>query len=182
MSKNLEIVSLELLEAMTQNNVINGMREAVENTKKGGEAPLFVIWQRISPRGQPYAAKVLESGLNSEQILNNGIKFNPDISIQIQSESNKFWFTDFVTAYKVFQHKVLYHFGVRFEVYNDGKMSNKKYEIKLSHERNKFFNEGKISAVVTAKELNKQDFNYFVDSFQKSQTFLKDANEYLRNN
>jgi len=183
MSRNLEIISLELLEAMTQTEPIKGMREAVEDVKKGGKAPLFAIWQRISRKGETYKVKVLESGLNSEQVLENGIQgFNPDVSIQIQGEPNKFWFADFLTAYKVFQHKVLFHFGVKLEVYNDGKISNKCHEIKLSHEKNKFFNDGKLSAVVTVKTSNSHDFNYFVNSFEESKLFLNNAEEYLTNN
>ena len=183
MNRNLEIISLELLEAMTQTDPIKGMREAVEDVKRGAKAPLFVIWQRISHRGEPYKAKPLESGLNSEQVLENGIQaFNPDVSIQIQGEPNKFWFADFPTAYKVFQHKVLFHFGVKVEVYNDGKISNKYHEISLSHQKNKFFNNGKISAVVTVKAPNNHDFNYFVDSYEESKLFFDDADEYLRNN
>ena len=183
MNRNLEIVSLELLEAMTQTDPIKGMREAVEDVKRGAKAPLFVIWQRISRKGETYRVKVLHSGLNSEQVMENGIQaFNSDVSIQIQGEPNKFWFADFPTAYKVFQHKVLFHFGVKVEVYNDGKISNKYHEISLSHQKNKFFNNGKISAVVTVKAPNNHDFNYFVDSYEESKLFLNDADEYLRNN
>ena len=183
MSRNLEIISLELLEAMTQTDPIWGMREKVEEVKKGGKAPLFVIWQRTSHKEERYKSKVLHSGLTADQVLESGIQvLNPDISIQMQGEPNKFWFADFPTAYKVFQHKVLFHFGAKLEVYNDGKISNKYHEIKLSHERNQFFNYGKISAVVSVKTPNSHDFNHFVHSYQESKMFFDEADEYLRNN